>query len=143
MSDTYNMSDYLEGQLYDHLFRSSTFSKPSTLYFCLCSGIPNSANTGINIPELPNANGYSRVGYPVHNSGWQAKPTDAGGANTLPILFPTFTGNAGYVSGIAITDSPTIGAGNMLFWGSITIPRVIFSGDAPIYNSGSFVVDLD
>ena len=142
---TYNMSNYLEAEIHNHLLRTPTWSKPSVLAFALCSGVPNSANTGANLPELPNANGYARVNYGApHNSGWQTKGADTGGANTLEIRFPTnITANWGIVSGIAILDSATHGAGNMLMWGALTTPRTVIVGDTPVLASGSLVVNWD
>lgn len=144
MADTYNMSDYLESALYDHLLRGSTFSKPATLAFALCSGVPVSSNTGANIPEFGNGAGYARVNYGAPaNSGWQAKPADTGGANNLVIQWPAATAQWGTASGIAILDSDTFGAGNMLFWAAITTPKLIQTTDAPYFASGQLVINLD
>lgn len=113
---------------------------------CLCSGIPNSANTGANIPEVPNAAGYARINYcggPI-NSGWSIPGADTAGTNNLPIQWATvITSNYPMCSGFAICDNSTFGAGNMLFWGALTTPRQPLIGDTPIFNSGSLSVLFD
>lgn len=145
MPDTFNFSNYLEAKLYDHLLRTATFSKPATLAFALCSGVPVDSNTGANIPELANAAGYARVNYGAPaDSGWQVDTASAGGANTLPIQWPTCTTTGwGLVSGIAILDSASFGAGNVLFWGALTTPRTVAVGDSPFLASGNLTITLD
>lgn len=146
MADTFNLSSYSEAQLFDHFLRSATFTKPTVTAFALCSGVPVSANTGANIPEIPNANGYARVNYaggPI-NSGWSIPGADTAGTNNLPVTFPTVvTANWPMISGIAVLDSATYGAGNVLFWASVTTPRQPLIGDTATFNSGSVSVLFD
>lgn len=52
------LSDYLESSLLNHIFRSSTFVKPSSIAIALTSGVPLDSNNGSNLPELPS--GVSR-----------------------------------------------------------------------------------
>jgi hypothetical protein len=52
------LSDYLESQLLNHIFRNNTFSKPSKIAIALTSGVPIDTDTGSTIPELPS--GVSR-----------------------------------------------------------------------------------
>jgi len=130
MADTYNMSDYLENAIFDHIFRTATFSKPTTLYVALCSGVPISSNTGANIPELANAGAYARatIGAPA-NTLFGAQPADNYGGNNAVITFTAASANWAQVSGCAIVDSATYGAGNVLLWGALTTPKNVGTGD--------------
>ena len=47
------LSDYLESGLLNHLFRGSSFSKPTTIALALTSGVPSDNDTGATLPELP------------------------------------------------------------------------------------------
>jgi len=51
------LSDYLESQLLNHIFRDSTFDKPSNISIALCSGVPLDSDTGSTLPELPSGIG--------------------------------------------------------------------------------------
>lgn len=142
MADTYNMSDYLETQIYNHLLRTNTWSKPSALYFGLTSGIPVSSNTGSNVPEFGFGAGYARVNYGAPaDSGWSVKAADAAGNNNLVIQFPDASAQWGTASGFFIADAST--AGNMLMWGSLTTPKLIQVTDAPRFTSGTLSVNFD
>lgn len=46
------LSDYLESALLNHIFRSSTFPKPSSIAIALTSGVPLDSDTGNTIPEI-------------------------------------------------------------------------------------------
>lgn len=47
------LSDYLESNLLNHIFRGSNFVKPSSIAVALTSGVPVDSDTGSTIPELP------------------------------------------------------------------------------------------
>ncbi|NDG29772.1 hypothetical protein EB118_06720 [bacterium] len=47
------LSDYLESGILNHIFRNTTFSKPTTISIALTSGVPKDNDTGATIPELP------------------------------------------------------------------------------------------
>jgi hypothetical protein len=118
------MSDWLEGQIRAHIFRTATFTKPTVLAFALCSSAPTDASTGATIPELANANGYARVTLNPSDSNWTAaSATDGKTDNATAITFPAVTTSAwAAITHFAICDSATWGAGNVLFHGAITRP---------------------
>jgi len=47
------LSDYLESQILNHIFRSAFFDKPSGIAIALTSGVPLDYQDGSTIPELP------------------------------------------------------------------------------------------
>lgn len=61
------ISDYLESQLLNHLFRNSSFPKPSAISIALTNGLIKDSDTGSTIPEVPTGTqvgaptGYSRI----------------------------------------------------------------------------------
>lgn len=47
------LSDYLESALLNHIFRGSTFPKPSSIAIALTNGVPLDSQTGSTLPEVP------------------------------------------------------------------------------------------
>ena len=113
-------SDYLEGQIRAHLFRTASFTKPTVLAVCLLTAAPSDASTGAN---------------------WTAaSATDGLTDNASAIVFGPCTGtNWGSITHFAICDSATYGAGNMLVYGPVATPRTIEVGDTFTFPIG----DLD
>lgn len=128
-----NMSDYLESALGDHIFRTSTFSKPSAIYVALFTVSPGDDNSGTEV----SGGSYARVQVTQLNSSWNA----SGGVytNNNDITFPAPTANWGTVVAFAIYDASS--GGNMLIWGTLTANKVINSGDAtPKFSAGTLQV---
>lgn len=124
------MSDYLEGQLRTHIFRTGSFTKPSVLAIALCTSAPTDASTGATLPEVANAGAYARQTLNPLDANWTA-PDATGGLtdNAIAITFPTATASWGTVTHVAILDSATYGAGNMLFYGALDVAKTVNVGD--------------
>ncbi len=133
-----NMSDWLEARLASHIFGSGTFSKPPTLAVALCSGVPTDAKTGATIPELPNTGGYVRKTLNPSATNW-LDPVAVDGicSNLQAVLFDQAASDWGWVSGVALIDNATYGAGNVLIWGQLTVPKLIGAGDQFQFASGT------
>src|SRR4030067_902027 len=100
------MSDYLEGQIRAHIFRTASFTKPTVLAIALCTAGPSDANTGATITEALNSGAYARQTLTPLDANWTAPDTTGGLTdNASAITFPTATGNWGVVSHVAICDS--------------------------------------
>lgn len=141
-------SDWMESGIIDHFLRGTTISKPTVIAIALCSGVPTDSNTGANIPEVANAGGYARynAGPPNDNAFYRAGsvPQVSNGAteNTSGYTWPTCTSTWGWVSGIAILDSATIGAGNVLFHGALSVAKLVTTSDVFSISSGSLDITL-
>lgn len=133
------MSDYLEGQIRAHIFRTASFTKPTTLAVALLTAAPTDASTGATMTEVTNANGYARVTRNPPDANWTAaSPTDGLTDNAADLVFPTCTtATWGTVTHAAILDSATHGAGNILFWGALSVSKVIGVGDTFSFPAGS------
>jgi len=144
MSDA--MSNYLESEVVDHLFRAGTFAKPSAIYvglvrFYESTKIEAFTGTTIGPKELGAAGdiaySYSRVAVTQNDSNWSAATTGGATSNASDITFNVATGDWGMVSGVFVVDAS--GGGNVLLHGSLTTPRDVRSGDLFKFNAG----DLD
>tara|TARA_R110002020_G_scaffold103752_13_gene243177 strand:+ start:13823 stop:14278 length:456 start_codon:yes stop_codon:yes gene_type:complete len=134
------LSDYLESGLLNHVFRSSTFSKPASIVVALTSGTPLDSQTGTSILEIPSGingsgTGYSRIDLgPPSDVDWtfsEAMFNSGSGiiANSGQIIFNTALLDWGYISGIAIVDHADWGSGNLLMHAQLDNPRIIYTGD--------------
>jgi hypothetical protein len=130
-----NASDYLEQQIFNHIFRNATFSKPTTIAIGLCGSPP--ADDGYT--ELPNANSYARVPNVSGDALWSEHGVDGPGSNAAEISFPAASDDWGWVSGVIITDSATYNDGNLLFHGALTAAKLVQNGDTFKFGIG----DLD
>ncbi len=145
------LSDYLESGVLNWLFRGVSFSAPSNISIALVSGVKANERerdsvTGTTILELPSGDGLNLSGYSRVNLGAPSKGTwsftgedfEAGSGvirNSGQIVFPTALKDWGWVSGIAIVDSPTHSThptdnpGNVLMHAQLSNPRIIYAGD--------------
>lgn len=121
-------SNYLEDQIIGWAFSGATFATlptAGTVWVSLHTADP--ADTGAN--EVTGGN-YARI--PVAAAGW-TKTTGgtASATNTAEIVYPssgtvTWTA-AGGVTHVGIWNA--LSAGNFLFGGALTSPKVVASGD--------------
>lgn len=132
------MSNYLESQIRKHLFRTGSFVKPAVIAVALCTVAPTDASTGATLTEPPEADGYSRATLNPLDANWSA-PDATGGVtrNQAALDFGSVENNNwDEVTHFAIVDDATVGAGNVLIWGSVLTPRTPLVG-----NPVSFDVD--
>lgn len=126
MSD--NKSDYLENKILNFLFKGtgSPWTAPATVAVALCRSPVLDADDGSTIVEA-NYTGYARK---------VIAPADmnaaSGGAisNANAITFDACTAGSSTIVAIAICDSSTIGAGNVLYYGTVT-SKVIDTSNTP------------
>ena len=135
------MSDYLETQLRAHLFRTSSFTKPTVLAIGLFISAPSDAGGGTEV----SGGSYARVARNPSDSNWTAADNTNGvTTNAADVTFPAPSANWGttpnpQVTHFGIFDASS--AGNLLFWGALTTARTINSGDAaPFFPAGSLSV---
>ena len=119
------MSDYLEGQIRAHIFRTASFTKPTALYIGLFTGAPSDSGGGTEVT----GGSYARVQRDPLDANWTAtSSTDGITTNAAAITFAAPTANWGTVSHFAIFDASS--GGNMLFHGELSASRIINNGDA-------------
>lgn len=129
------MSDYLEGKLIDHIFRTASFTKPTTLAVGLFTAAPSDSGGGTEV----SGNGYARATLNPLDANWAA-PTGGNGltSNSGAVSFATPSGSWGAVTHFAIFDNTS--GGNLLFWGTLTIAKTINSGDTVSFPAGSLTI---
>mgnify|MGYP001617027087 CR=1 FL=1 len=132
-------SDYLEGEIIKHIFRTGSFTKPSVLAIALCTAAPVDADTGALTSKEVSGGGYLRQALNPLDANWTAPGVGGLTDNASIITFPTATANWGTVTHVAICDNQTVGAGNLLLHGALTASKVVNTNDIFRFNIG----DLD
>lgn len=131
------MSDYLEGELIKHIFRTGSFTKPTNLAVGLFTAAPSDSGGGTEV----SGGSYARANTNTDplDANWAA-PAGGNGvtSNVSTITFPTPSGSWGTVTHFGIFDADS--AGNLLFWGALTTSKTINSGDTVSFAAGQLQV---
>jgi len=140
------MADYLETQIITHLFRTGTFTKPTVLAVALCTVAPVDADTGALTAKEVSTSGtaYGRQAVNPLDANW-GLPTGANGTttNVNAITFTAATADWSTVVAVAICDSTTAGAGNLLFYGTLTGNKIVNNGDTFQFAVGQLSIQID
>lgn len=127
-------SAYLENKILDHLTGKGAYSAPATLNVALYTATPSDTGGGTEV----SGNGYARVS--TVTADWNT--ASAGAVNNAnDIAFPTATGNWGTVTHFGLFDATT--AGNLLFWGALTVSKQVSADDQLKFLAGNLTLDPD
>lgn len=119
-------SDYLELKVLDHCLGDGSFTMPATVALALCTATPTDASTGATITEATYT-GYARQTIAASDL---SAASSGSKTNSSAITFAACTGSSSTIIGFAICDSATTGAGNVLYWGTVT-SKVIDTSNTP------------
>ena len=134
-------SDFLEDKLLDHTLRYGTapYTAPSTVYCALFTSNSNLENNTIaSADEVTTTDSaYARIAVTFGNAA-------SGGSisNSASVTFPTATADWGVVTTIALMDGATAGAGNVMYYGDLTVSKNVTIGDTFTINSNNLTVTL-
>lgn len=141
------MSDYLENKIIDQVFRGQAFTFPTTLYVGLYSVAPSDTGGGTEVT----GNAYARVSVAAslaNFAGTQgaastvaSSGTTGTTSNNAAITFPTPTASWGSVVAFGIFDAAS--AGNLLFYGTLTISKTINQGDTVTFPASTLSIQID
>jgi len=137
------ISDYLANKLLDLTFRNQAYSSPST-YLALTTATIADAATGATITEVTNAGAYARKQVNANGGSSPTWTTSSGGAvsNTHLISFTTATASWGTVVAVAVVDSGTHGAGNVLFYDNGMTDQAVGADDTWQFPVGDFDITM-
>ena len=141
------MSDYLENKLIDQIFRGQAFTFPGTLYVGLLTAAPSDTGGGTEV----SGNAYARVAVTNSLANWAGSQgagttvassgTTGTTSNNGTITFPTPSAGWGTVVAFGIYDASS--AGNLLFYGTLSISKTINTGDTVTFPAAALSIQLD
>jgi hypothetical protein len=132
-------TNYAETQLINHIFRTASFTKPTTLNLALFTAVGD--GEAATVTELT-GNGYTRVACNPLDANWSA-PVSGNGTtyNVNTITFPAATADWGTITHFGIYDAST--AGNLLIYAPLTIARNITNGSTPSFAATALTFQVD
>lgn len=141
------MSDYLENKLIDQVFRGQAYTFPTSLYIGLLTVAPTDSTAGTEVSgsayarvtvanTLANWAGTQGAGTTVASSG-----TTGTTSNNAIISFPTPTATWGTVVAFGIYDAAS--AGNLLFYGTLSVAKTINNGDTVTFPAAALSIQID
>lgn len=132
-------SDYLENKVLDHVLTTTSFNPPTERYLALFTntGGQTAANleTGNTGDEInTGGTGYDRktVTFAQANQGTSA--------TNATVTFDAAQANWGTVTHVAVMDNQS--GGEVLFYGAVTTPKTIETGDTFQVSSGNLTISL-
>ena len=156
MSDA--ASNYLENKLLDHTLRYGTapYAGSSTVYCALFSGLEATVKTALEsgtsstsgagnwgFYEITSASAYARQPITFGTAAASGSISNTGSAITFDPATADYNNTAtsgSTVTCLAIMDAIT--GGNVLFYGALTVPKQVSSGDQFTISSGNLTVQL-
>ena len=129
-------SNYLENKLLDHVL-SSAYTRPATLYLALFknnASVESNLESNIKTDEV-SGNGYARVAISF------SAAANGAAKNSGIVTFSPATAAWGTISHVAVMDAST--SGNVLFWGAVTVPKLIETGDIFQIAVANLTITLD
>ena len=142
------MTDYLENKLIDHCFRGVAFTAPAALHIGLFTATPSDTGGGTEV----SGGSYARVALAPSTTNWASTGgattttnpsagTSGTTSNNVAISFATPSASWGLVQWFGVFDAST--AGNLLWWGALTTPKTINSGDTVSFAISALSIQID
>ena len=135
-------SNYLSKKLLDLPLGASAFSAPATVYVGLWTSNLDDTSTSATAGEAAYTS-YARVALTNNSTNFPnaSGSTTATKSNGTVITFPASTGSTATITYLGLFDVAS-GAGNMLYWCSVT-STTINSGDTPQVAIGGLTIVED
>lgn len=124
-----SFTDYLETKVLEHVFGGTAYTAPATLYLALYTSAPSDTGGGTEV----SGGSYARQATAFTVSGNEA-------TNTAEEAFPTATASWGTITHVGVFDAAS--AGNLLTYGTLSVSKVIDTGDIFRIASGDLDITL-
>jgi hypothetical protein len=132
-------SNYLENKVLDHVLRNTAYTQPADLYVALFNNTSTNALTNLEAGTLTDEVSTSGSAYSRKAITFGAASSGTATSNST-VTFDAATGSWGTVTHVAIMDAAT--AGNVLFYGALTVSKTVATGDTFQISSGNMTVTL-
>ena len=134
------LTNYLEDKIMNHVFGSTTFTKPTNYYVGLLTATPSDSAGGTEV----SGGSYARqiCAFTITGTG------TALATNTSAITFPTATADWGIIGWVGIYDA--VSSGNLVCFQNLqksdystSTTKTLNDGDIFKFNSGTIKIQLD
>lgn len=134
-----NASNFLENKVLDHVLRVAAYTQPSGLWLALFNNTSGNAATNLEAGTLTDETSTSGTAYGRKTVAFAAASSGTSATNAT-VTFDAATANWGTITHVAVMDAAT--SGNVLFWGAVTTPKTIETGDTFQVTSGNLTIAL-
>ena len=134
------LTNYLEDKIWNHVFGSTTYTKPTNWYVGLLTATPSDSASGTEV----SGGSYARqiCAFTVTGTG------TALATNTSAITFPTATADWGIVGWVGIYDA--VSSGNLVAYQNLqksdfstSTTKTVNDGDIFKFNASTIKITLD
>jgi len=132
-------SNYLENKLLDHVLKVATFTVPTTLYLGLFNNTSTATAANLEAGVLTDETSTSGTAYARKTVAFGAASGGTAATNAT-VTFDTATVSWGTITHIAVMDAIT--GGNVLFYGAVTVSKLIDVGDTFQVSTGNLTISL-
>lgn len=132
-------SDYLENKLLDHVLKTAAYTQPTSLYIGLYKNVSGNAAANLEAGILTDEISTSGTAYARKTVAFGAASAGTAATNAT-VTFDTATAQWGTITHIAVLDAAT--GGNVLFWGPVTVSKLIDTGDTFQVSTGNLTITL-
>lgn len=132
-------SDHLEKEILDHVLGGADYTRPASVWIALFTVDPSDAGGGTEV----SGGAYARKEVVNNATNWPAATgtTPTLKSNGIDIEFIEATADWGTVTAMGIYDAVT--AGNLLYWGELTVDKAINDGDTAKFAVGDIDITED
>ena len=117
-------SVYLRNEIRKHIFRTNSFTKPTTLYVALLTGVSTEVTGG----------SYARASVAVGDATWTGT-SDGETSNASDITFTTASADWGMITHVGLYDAAS--GGNQLFIMQLSASISVLNGDTAKFVAGA------
>jgi hypothetical protein len=138
-------SHWFEGQLLNHVFRTTAYTQPTTLYIALFTAAPtddfvSGTPTGTEV----SGGSYARLAFSTADANWRytaGSGATAGKVDNIDVLTWGTNPTAGWGT-VAIVDAAS-GNCNLLYWAALTTQKTINTGDTVSFAQYALAISED
>jgi hypothetical protein len=128
-------SNFYISKILNAYWNATSYSFPASSFHALWTSTLNAASTGATAGECLYT-AYARVTVSASTGNFPASVGGAAVTNGVAITFPANGGSLQTATFYAVLDSATLGAGNIIYWGSIS-STAINPSDVPTVQVGA------
>lgn len=132
-------SNYLENKVLDHVLKNTAFSQPSNLFLALFNNTSTNTAANLEAGTLTDETSTSGTAYGRKAIAFGAA-VNGSSASSATVTFDAAQSAWGTITHVAVMDAQT--SGNVLFWGAVTTPKDIQTGDTFQVTSGNLTISL-